>query len=165
MAQTKQMMPRKEWKELKKQEGVKTIHTSAVCFASNGDVGASPAYPALSSNGEMVGQCAPHQAFAGFASLLQSGLLPGIEWGSREGEDALESGFGTDSLSYDCPGGEPFKVEGVGETGRGVGPRLEDLSLRKYSPLNAVLGSHLSQLGPTACSVLERPRSAESMAR
>lgn len=152
-------MPRKEWKELqKKQAGGKGFHTSAACFSALQPGAVEPAsYPLpqtlfSASDGELTDGIATRRPAS---SVSQS---PSLEtgpfrfwWGTGAERETNRNGEGvgtTASGSDELGGGIALDLSRMSLTGRSAEKQ------QARSPLLAVLASHLSLLGPAACSVI-----------
>lgn len=140
MGQTKQNMPRKEWKELQKQKAVKGFHTSAASLGSSlefhGDGLSQPdgISTALLGNGLQVNWGAGETP--AMASITESSH-------AKLARSVFESGRGGNITGS----GHVKPARGVFETGRGgKGGGLSILAL----PVLSALAPHLSLLGPAA---------------
>ncbi|CAN0176129.1 unnamed protein product [Scytosiphon promiscuus] len=189
VARTKQIMPRKEWKELKKQQAAgegKGFHTSAACAqpALCGSGCGSEQFKGIlqgrSSEVTHAGSEADQTA-AGWQQQqrqqqspvsggLSGSVLPLVEtgrlsfgWGTGQAFVAKRSHSGSNAAPSDA------QASGASdELGNGVAAALSRMSLSgsdrpqqqqqrtwpAFSPLRTVLASHLSLLGPSACSTI-----------
>lgn len=171
VARTKQTVPRKEWKELqKKQAGGKGFHTSAACFSAlqpgAGEPRSDPLPRTLfsaSDDGELTDGIATRRQSSGVSQSpsLETGPFS-FWWGTgaeretnRNGEAVNSTASGPDELCGDIA----LDLSRMSLTGRSAGEQ------QARSPLRTVLASHLSLLGPAACSVIGLRVDAEKAAR
>lgn len=194
VARTKKIMPRKEWKELQKQQaGGKGFHTSAAassaaalqpsCYtAASGGALADALSPAVWGTGvddvAVAAAAADGQipdAVVRFESQLSIGWAPGEETASIGGRSdgnssssastsgSLAAGCDSDNVIVDSGGGSgiadslsQLSLCGCGKGEQQVRPMgaPDAPPLSAFSPLNAVLASHLALLGPAACAVI-----------
>ncbi|CAN0487259.1 unnamed protein product [Ectocarpus sp. 12 AP-2014] len=171
VARTKQTVPRKEWKELqKKQAGGKGFHTSAACFTAlqpgTGEPVSDPLPRTLFSasyDGELTDGIATRRPSSGVSQYPSLETRPlSFWWGTgaerethRNGEAISTTAIGPDELG----GGIALDLSRMSLTGRSAGEQ------QARSPLRAVLASHLSLLGPAACSVIGLRVDTEEEAR
>ncbi|CAM9393282.1 unnamed protein product, partial [Laminaria digitata] len=189
VARTKQTVPRKEWKELKKQQeqggGGKSLHTLATRLAAfepfGGANGASspPAKPVspLAISPATVSSAPLNCEKAGVvtAAAPQSSHLSGFHewprgflgWAAGGGGTLNNSPppAGSSRVSAGAVGGASVGVSGEHRCLEGLGVVVVTPSSSSVedSPLRAALASHLSQLGPAACARLGcHPREEEA---
>lgn len=164
VAKSKQTVPRKEWKELKKQQeqgaGGKGLHTMATRLAAFEPFGgAESAFsptavsPLLAVSSATVSSAPQSSRFSAFLEWPRG--VVGWATGGRETLDSNPpasfsrgsvAGVGVASLGVS--GEQQCRREGL------EAMVVETPSTVKESPLRAALVSHLSLLGPAACARL-----------
>lgn len=174
VARTKQTVPRKEWKELKKQQqaGGKSFHTSAAtfaalqpsCYADSGTGTLSPAVVAASVDGVAgVGIHSESPLSFGWATgEAAAAAAANVDGNSNDSSNrfAAASSTPTQSDSEAVDGGIAARLSQMSLLGGCDGGQQQARStgapgappLSAFPPLHAVLASHLALLGPAACS-------------
>lgn len=183
VARTKKIVPRKEWKELQQQQkaGGKGFHTSAAaaailaapqpsCYTGIGELNGSFSLAGLGASvdggggggdGEVPEKAS--QNFLNAGDRFESPLS--FRWATRE------TAAGGSSLAHsdsDAVGGDIATIlSQMSPGGRDTGQQQQQQErqarsmgdsdappLSAFSPLHAVLASHLALLGPAACSTI-----------
>lgn len=172
VAKTKQTVPRKEWKELKKQQeqgGGKGLHTMATRLAAfepfdgvNGTVSPAAVSPLLAVSPASVSS-APRNCEAGVAAPPQSSRFSAFpEWprglagwtARRRGTLENNPPASISRASAAAVGVASLSVSGEQRCREVVDSVVAMPSPMEESPLRAALASHLSLLGPAACARL-----------
>ncbi|CAN0240189.1 unnamed protein product [Pylaiella littoralis] len=168
VARTKQIMPRKEWKELKKKEA-KGFHTSAACFTvlrpSSGEPinalsqavhGASGGWAA----GQIAGQPQHLNADSRFqlasAALLDTGCLSPA-WGTGQAAARTAAAASAPAKNSSDDLAAMLSRMLLGRLGRAEQKTQSSAAAPQaaaFSPLRDVLSSNLRLLGPAACSMI-----------
>lgn len=138
VARTKKILPRKERKELKKQEAARSFHTSATSLASLECYGGGATGTTSQAVPRATNQFAPRPSC--LSALLESGNLS-VRWRAEQAAKGVSNSSGATAF--------PIGWNGARRAAIGAASRST-----QAPPLFAVLASHLSLLGPTACSRL-----------
>lgn len=203
MARTKQTIPRKEWKELKKQQA-KGFHTSAACsavaqpslfglgggcsealhdslpryvFGVGGDAAradqTAAGWQQQQQHQQLQHRLVSSGPLGSALQLVETGRLA-FGWGTGQEVAGQANGYHKDSRSGSAPLSIPTPASGASreELASGIAAGMAQVSLSgtdgaqqggwpAFAPLRDVLASHLSLLGPSACSTIGLGNSEE----